>query len=35
MANALDSFEIEITCEKCRRKIKKSIGWVKAHNDFT
>ena len=35
MSNFLDSTEIEIPCENCSRKTKKSIGWIKSHKDFT
>lgn len=35
MPNLLDSAEIEIPCENCARKTKKSIGWIKSHNNFT
>lgn len=35
MAGFLDSSEIEIPCEKCGHKTKKSIGWIKAHSKFT
>jgi hypothetical protein len=34
MAGFLDSAEIEIPCEVCRRKTKKSIGWIKGHKEF-
>ena len=32
--NLLDKSEIEIPCENCRRKTKKTIGWIKTHNKF-
>lgn len=32
MAGFFDSTEIDIPCEECRRKTKKSIGWIKSHN---
>jgi lysyl-tRNA synthetase class I len=35
MAGILDSAEIEIPCENCGRKTKKSIGWIKNHSHFT
>ena len=35
MAGLLDSTEIDITCPKCGRKTKKTIGWVKTHKKFT
>jgi hypothetical protein len=35
MTGFLDSTEIEIPCENCRRKTKKRIGWVKSNNRFT
>ena len=35
MAGFLDSSEIEIPCENCGRKTKKSIGWIKMHRNFT
>ena len=35
MKNLLDGSEIEILCENCRRKTKKTIGWIKTHNKFT
>jgi len=35
MVNFLDAIEIEIPCENCSRKIKKSIGWIKSHQEFT
>ncbi len=35
MAGFLDGAEIEIPCEKCGRKTKKSIGWIKTHGRFT
>lgn len=35
MAGFLDSSEIEIPCEKCGHKTKKSIGWIKTHSKFT
>lgn len=31
----LDSAEIEIPCPDCGHKTTKSIGWIKAHSDFT
>lgn len=35
MPGFLDTTEIEIPCQNCSRKTKKSIGWIKSHNDFT
>ena len=35
MSGFLDSAEIEIPCQKCGSKTKKSIGWVRAHSEFT
>jgi hypothetical protein len=35
MAGFLDSTEIEIPCENCSSKTKKSIGWIKSHKEFT
>lgn len=35
MTGFFDSTEIEIPCEGCRRKTKKSIGWIKSHNKLT
>lgn len=35
MSGFIDSQEIDIPCENCSRKTKKSIGWIKSHNDFT
>ncbi len=35
MAGLLDSAELQIPCEKCGRKTKKSIGWIKSHNRLT
>lgn len=35
MTNFLDSTEIEIPCENCSHKTKKSIGWIKSNKDFT
>jgi uncharacterized Zn finger protein len=31
MPGFLDSSEIEIPCENCGRKTKKSIEWIKSH----
>lgn len=31
----LDGQEIELPCENCRRKTKKSIRWIKANKEFT
>jgi hypothetical protein len=28
-----DSAEIEFPCEVCKRKIKKTIGWLKSHKE--
>lgn len=35
MTSILDDSEIEIPCENCQRKTKKSIGWIKTHKKFT
>lgn len=35
MAGILDQAEIEIPCENCGRKTKKSIGWIKTQSQFT
>lgn len=35
MPSFIDSAEIELPCEKCGRKTKKSIGWIKTHSKFT
>jgi lysyl-tRNA synthetase class I len=34
MNGFLDKAEIEIPCEKCRRKTKKTIGWVKSNSRY-
>jgi ribosomal protein L37AE/L43A len=34
MAEFLDKTEIDITCPKCGRKTKKSIGWIKTNCQF-
>lgn len=34
MKNLLDKNEIAIPCENCRRKTKKTIGWIKTHDKF-
>jgi hypothetical protein len=31
MRGFLDNSEIEIPCDNCGRKTKKSIGWIKSH----
>ncbi len=35
MAGFLDSAEIEIPCENCQRKTKKTIVWIKSNKEFT
>jgi hypothetical protein len=35
MSGFLDSAEIELPCENCGRKTKKTIGWVKSNRGFT
>jgi len=35
MSGFLDNTEIEIPCEKCGRKTKKSIGWIKSNSSFS
>lgn len=30
----LDKHEIKIPCERCGRKIKKSIGWIMTHSKY-
>ena len=35
MTGFLDKSEVEITCTKCNRKTKKSIGWIKNNSNFT
>lgn len=35
MAGILDSAEVDIPCEKCGGKTKKSIGWIKRNSEFT
>ncbi|MEA3641875.1 MAG: hypothetical protein VBE63_18340 [Lamprobacter sp.] len=35
MSGIFDTTEIEIPCENCCRKIKKSIGWIKSHRQLT
>lgn len=35
MPGFLDNEEIEIPCENCGRKSKKSIGWIKGHTEFS
>jgi hypothetical protein len=32
MTDLFDNAEIEIPCENCSHKTKKTIGWVKTHN---
>lgn len=34
MSGLLDKQEIEIPCDKCGRKTKKSIGWIKTHSEY-
>ena len=34
MAGFLDDLEIEIPCENCGRKTKKTIRWIKSNNEF-
>ena len=31
----LDSFKVDWDCTKCRSITKESVGWVKAHHNFT
>lgn len=31
----LDSQVLEIPCERCGRKTKKTVGWVKTNRQFT
>ena len=31
----LDDLPIPLTCPKCSRETKKTIGWVNTHNEFT
>ena len=35
MANIIDDAEIELECENCGGKTKKSIEWIKKHNQFS
>ncbi len=35
MPGFLDNEEIEIPCENCGRKSKKSFGWIKGHTEFS
>ena len=35
MANIIDDTEIELECENCGGKTKKSIEWIKKHNQFS
>jgi hypothetical protein len=34
MAGSIDDTEIELECESCGVKTKKSIGWAKDHDEF-
>ena len=34
MTDLFENAEIEIPCENCSYKTKKTIGWVKTHNKF-
>ena len=34
MTGTLDDAEIEISCGNCGSRTKKSIGWMKDHNEF-
>lgn len=35
MIGILDKQTIGIPCEKCKRETPKTIGWIKANNQFT
>ena len=35
MANIIDDAEIELECENCGGRTKKSIEWIKKHNQFS
>ena len=35
MAVIIDDAEIELECKNCGGKTKKSIGWMKDHDQFT
>ncbi len=35
MPGILDNTLIDIPCERCGRKTKKRIGWIKRHREFT
>jgi len=35
MTGILDNSEIDITCPKCSRITKKSVGWIKSNTQFT
>lgn len=35
MTTLFDNSGIELPCQSCGRKTKKSIRWVKDHNEFT
>jgi hypothetical protein len=35
MANTIDNAEIELECENCGGKTKKSAEWIKQHDQFT
>lgn len=35
MADVKDDREIELTCEDCGVKTKKSIDWINAHDELT
>ena len=34
MTHDIDDAEIEISCENCGSRTKKSIGWIKDHEEF-
>ena len=31
----LESQSIEVPCPQCGKKAKKTIGWIKAHSEYT
>jgi hypothetical protein len=35
MTDITDNFDIELECENCGGKTKKSIEWIKVHDQFT
>ena len=35
MSGVLDSVEVELVCEACGRKTKKTVGWIESHENFT